>query len=76
VRISISAIIILGLLTSSAYAQKQDPGPLPEAFPQKQVDERAYRDAVKRIPDQKSSPDPWGNVRDTGGANKKPLGSK
>ena len=71
------AAIILGSLTSAAYAK--DFGPLPEAPPQR-VDEQSYRDAVKRIPDQKSSSDPWGTVRDTGSANnnqnKKSPGSK
>ena len=69
--------IIFGLLTSAAYAQKQDPGPLP--VPEKKVDEQAYRDSLNRIPDQKPSSDPWGAVRDTGASNnknKKPLGSK
>ena len=66
-RISTSAIIILGLLTSSAYAQKKDPGPMPEAFSQKQLDEQAYRDSLKRIPDQKPNSDPWGSVRETSG---------
>jgi hypothetical protein len=65
VRIFIAAII-LGLLSSTAYAK--DFGPLPEA-PKEKVDEQAYRNAIKRIPDQKSSSDPWGTVRDTGAAN-------
>jgi hypothetical protein len=71
------AAIILGSLTSAAYAK--DFGPLPEAPPQR-VDEQTYRDTVKRIPDQKPSSDPWGTVRDTGAANnnqnKKSPGSK
>jgi hypothetical protein len=66
------AAIMLGLLASGAYAK--DFGPLPEP-PKQKVDEQAYRDAVKRIPDQKPSSDPWGSVRDTGAA-KKPSGSK
>ena len=69
--------IIFGLLTSAAYAQKQDPGPLP--VPSQKIDEQAYRDSIKRIPDQERKSDPWGTVRDTGGANnknKKPLDSK
>ena len=72
-RIFVTAFI-LGLLTSAAYAK--DFGPAPNAFPEPKVDEQAYRDSVKRIPDKKSSSDPWGSVRDTGGDNKKPLGSK
>jgi hypothetical protein len=76
VRIFLAAIVF-GLLTNAAYAK--DFGPLPEAPPQK-VDEQTYRDAIKRIPDQKPSFDPWGTVRDTGAANnnqtKKSSGSK
>lgn len=71
------AAIVFGLLTNAAYAK--DFGPLPETPPQR-VDEQTYRDAIKRIPDQKSSSDPWGAVRDTGAANnnqnKKSPGSK
>jgi len=70
------AAIVFGLMTAVAYAK--DFPPLPEAAPQK-ADEQAYRDAVKRIPEQKSTSDPWGSVRDTGAANnqnKKPPGSK
>lgn len=70
------AAIILGLLMSAANAQKKDPAPLQESPPQK-VDEKAYRDAINRIPDQKFDPDPWGTVRDTGAVkgnkNKKPV---
>jgi hypothetical protein len=76
VRIFLAAIVF-GLLTNAAYAK--DFGPLPETPPQK-ADEQAYRDAVKRIPEQKSSSDPWGTVRDTGAPNnnqnKKSSGSK
>ena len=77
VRIVIGAIM-LALLTSAAYAQKKDPGPLPER-PSQKVDERTYRDTINRIPDQTPSSDPWSRVRDTGAAdnkNKKPSDSK
>ena len=70
------AAIVFGLMTAVAYAK--DFPPMPEAAPQK-ADEQAYRDAVKRIPEQKSTSDPWGSVRDTGAANnqnKKPPASK
>jgi hypothetical protein len=45
--------------------------PLPGAFgTQQKVDEQAYRDAIKRIPDQKpATTDPWGTVRDPGTTN-------
>ena len=71
-----AAVIALGLMTAVAHAK--DFPPLPEAPPQK-ADEQAYRDAVKRIPEQKSSSDPWGSVRNTGATNnqnKKAPGSK
>ena len=54
---------IFGLLTSAAYAK--DFPPAPNAFPEPKVDEQAYRDSLKRIPDQKPNSDPWGSVRDT-----------
>jgi hypothetical protein len=75
VRIFVVAIV-LGSMTAAASAK--DFGPLPEAPPQK-ADEQAYRDAVRRIPEPKSSSDPWGSVRDTGAAgnqSKKPSGTK
>ena len=61
-RIFIAGIII-GMLTGAASAK--DFGPLPEP-PTQKADEQAYRDAIKRIPDPKSSSDPWGSVRDAG----------
>jgi hypothetical protein len=71
------AAIVLGLLTSAAYAK--DFSPLPEVKEQR-VDEQTYRDTVKRIPDQQPNSDPWGTVRNTGAANdkqsKKPPASK
>ena len=75
-RIFVAAIII-SLLAGAAYAK--DFGPLPEPE-QPKVDEQTYRDAIKRIPDKNTNSDPWGSVRDTGGANnnqkKKPPDSK
>jgi hypothetical protein len=77
VRIFIAAIVF-GMLTNTAYAK--DFPPAPNAFPEPKADEQAYRDTIKRIPDQKPSSDPWGTVRDTGATNnnqnKKPSGSK
>jgi hypothetical protein len=68
VRIFVAATI-LGLLTGAAFAGGMDP--LPGAFDmQQKVDEQAYRDAIKRIPDQKpATADPWGTVRDSGTTN-------
>jgi hypothetical protein len=68
VRIFVAATI-LGLLTGAAFAGAMDP--LPGAFDtQQKVDEQGYRDAIKRIPDQKpANTDPWGTVRDSGTTN-------
>jgi hypothetical protein len=68
VRVFVAAAL-LGLLTGAAFAGGMDP--LPGAFgTQQKVDEQAYRDAIKRIPDQKpATTDPWGTVRDPGTTN-------
>ncbi len=59
------AAAMLGLMASAVYA-KDFPA---QEIPQKQIDERAYRDSVKRIPDKPTSSDPWGSVRNTGSTN-------
>jgi hypothetical protein len=64
VRIFIAAAM-LGLLAGAAYA-KDFPA---MEVPQKQIDERAYRDSINRIPDKPTTSDPWGSVRNTGGTN-------
>lgn len=69
------AATMLVLLTGAAYA-KDFPA---MEVPQKQIDERAYRDSVNRIPDKQPASDPWGSVRNTGSTNnqtKKPPDSK
>ena len=69
------AATMLVLLPGAAYA-KDFPA---MEIPQKQIDERAYRDSVNRIPDKPNTSDPWGSVRNTGGTNsqtKKPPDSK
>jgi hypothetical protein len=55
-------VAIFALLTSAAYAQREDKGAAKWDPPPK-VDENAYRDAVNRIPDKKGASDPWGTVR-------------
>jgi hypothetical protein len=55
-------VAILALLTGAAYAQKPDPGAAKWDPPPK-VDEEAYRNAVKRIPEKTGEFDPWGSVR-------------
>jgi len=55
---------IMSLLTLPAYAQsfkKGAPGAAAEGRPR--VDEKAYKDALDRIPTPKQGYDPWGQVR-------------
>jgi hypothetical protein len=62
--------LMLAVLAGPAWAQApalnlmQDKRPLTseELEKQKAIDE-AYRASIKKIPDQKPSADPWGNVR-------------
>jgi hypothetical protein len=57
-------------LTVSAYAQMPQVNLMPDV-PSKTQDEKdadevrdkAYRESLKKIPDAKTSSDPWGNVR-------------
>ena len=63
-------VAIVALLTSVAYAQRDERGAAKWDPPPK-VDENAYRDAVNRIPDGKSTSDPWGTVRPAEVDNKK-----
>jgi len=58
------------LLAGSAFAQDsigipinaKDP-PTKEELERRKATERAYNEAVKKIPDKKSSGDPWGDIR-------------
>ena len=67
----IQAGAILALLTAAASAQstlgvplKAPDKPLTEEEIEKQkAADRAYQAAVNKIPDKKSSADPWGNIR-------------
>jgi hypothetical protein len=42
---------------------------------QKEVD-RAYREAIKKLPDQQRSNDPWGNIRSVDQSAQKPAATK
>jgi hypothetical protein len=62
---------VFALLVSPAYAQAPrfslGPGDTP-AKTQEEMDadaakEKAYKDSLRKIPDAKTSADPWGNVR-------------
>jgi hypothetical protein len=57
-------------LTAPAYAQTPNmnlipelPSKTPEEKEADAVKEKAYRESLKKIPDAKTSNDPWGNVR-------------
>jgi hypothetical protein len=57
-------------LTAPAYAQTPNMNLIPElpskTPEEKEADalrEKAYRESLKKIPDAKTSTDPWGNVR-------------
>jgi hypothetical protein len=67
-----SAAAVIALLTGPAYAQIQTPNinlipelgsKTPEEKEQEAVRDKAYRESLKKIPDAKTSSDPWGNVR-------------
>jgi hypothetical protein len=64
------AAAVITLLVSPAYAQMPNINLIPETIsktPEEKEAEaardRAYRESLKKIPDTKTSSDPWGNVR-------------
>jgi hypothetical protein len=64
------AAALLALLTGPAYAQAPHLNLIPDAASktpeEKEADEardKAYKESLKKIPDAKTSSDPWGNVR-------------
>jgi len=62
------AVVMSLLLTGSAFAQGINlaPGERPRSAEEREKDqqiEQNYRAEMKKIPDQKASSDPWGNVR-------------
>jgi hypothetical protein len=73
VRMRIFAIAaVIGLLTGPAYAQVSTPhvnllsdlpSKTPEELDAEAARDRAYKDSLRKIPDAKTSSDPWGNVR-------------
>lgn len=68
----LSAAAVMVLLMVPAYAQTPNVNLIPE-LPSKTQDEKdaeavkdkAYRDSLKKIPDARTSSDPWGAVRST-----------
>ena len=68
----LSVAVALVLLTAPAFAQQDMPhinlmqdGPAksPEEKEQDAIREKAYKESLKKIPDSKTSSDPWGTVR-------------
>jgi len=68
----IRAVAVIALLTGAASAQFQTPGInlspdeprlTPEEKEKRQAAEDAYKSALKKIPDQKKSVDPWQSMR-------------
>jgi len=64
----LSVALMLTLLTGPAAAQMMNLMPevktmSPEEKEQDAIRQKAYRDPLKQIPDNKGSVDPWGNVR-------------
>jgi hypothetical protein len=68
----LSAAAVIALLTGPAYAQIEtphinlladSPAKTQEELDQEAVQQKAYKDSLRKIPDAKTSSDPWGNVR-------------
>src|SRR5690349_11500028 len=66
------AAAVLVLLAGPAYAQMatpninllaDQPSKTPDQIEQEQARDKAYKESLKKIPDAKTSSDPWGNVR-------------
>jgi len=64
----LSVALVLALLTGPAAAQMMNLLPelksmTPEEREQDAIRQKAYRDSLRQIPDNKGSVDPWGAVR-------------
>ena len=68
----LSAMAVAALLSGTAHAQMSTPNinlipeiasKTPEEREQEAVRDKAYRESLKKIPDAKTSSDPWGTVR-------------
>ena len=64
------AAALIALLTGPAYAQTphinlmQDvKSKTPEEIARDKINEQAYKDSLRKIPDAKPSSDPWGSAR-------------
>ena len=71
--IAVGAIIVLSAGTASAQLpmpgidlMKKESRPLdPEEEAKRKAVDDAYKSTMKKLPDQKKSNDPWGNIRST-----------
>ena len=68
----LSAVAVMVLLAGPAYAQSPNINLIPDlqskSPEEKEVEatrDKAYKDSLKKIPDAKTSSDPWGAVRST-----------
>jgi hypothetical protein len=66
----LSAVALTLLLAAPAYAQTPSinlmpefTAKTPEEKEQDAIKDKAYKESLKKIPDAKTSSDPWGNVR-------------
>jgi hypothetical protein len=67
------AAVLIALLTGPAYAQAPHINMMPDVksktpdeIKQDKINEQAYQDSLRKIPDAKVSSDPWGSVRGGG----------
>jgi hypothetical protein len=66
-----ATLLAMVLLTAPAYSQAMPninlipevASKTPEQKEQDEIKDKAYRESLKKIPDAKTSSDPWGNVR-------------
>jgi hypothetical protein len=70
VALTLSALAMTALLAAPAYAQMPSmnmvpemPSKTPEEKEQDAIKDKAYKDSLRKIPDAKTSSDPWGTVR-------------
>jgi hypothetical protein len=71
-RILLVAAVMLALMGPQAHAQggRRQPSEGPKQEQKPQVDEKAYKSALERIPEPKEKYDPWGGARPTEPAKK------
>jgi hypothetical protein len=68
----LQAGVIIAMLTGPAFAQDshlsipvnpEKPPPTQEEIEKQKAADRAYNTAIQKVPDKKSSVDPWGSIR-------------